>query len=150
VARRLTSTLHTESFNPQKEIHTMAKLSIGFGVVLILLGIGGFMATGKLYPTALIATWFVLALAVAGSLALTQNVKRRKLWMHTAAGLGVLGFLGAAIRAIIVIVEAHGALTQVQAIAVWDQMVMALICLAFVLLCLYSFIAARRSGKIAA
>ena len=90
----------------------MAKLSIGFGVVLILLGIGGFMATGKLYPTALIPTWFGLALAVAGSLALTQNVKRRKLWMHTAAGLGVLGFLGAAIRAIIVIVEAHGALTQ--------------------------------------
>ena len=129
----------------------MAKLSIGFGVVLILLGIGGFVATGKMYPTALIPTWFGLALAVSGLLAHTQNEKRRMLWMHTAAGLGVLGFLGAAIRAIIVIVEAHGApLAVTTAIAVWDQMVMALICLAFVLLCLYSFIAARRSGKIAA
>lgn len=130
----------------------MAKLTIGFGLVLIMLGIWGFVATGgaSAHSSTLFPTWFGLALAVAGSLALTQNVKRRKLWMHTAAGLGVLGFLGAAIRAIIVIVEAHGALTQVQAIAVWDQMVMALICLAFVLLCLYSFIAARRSGKIAA
>ena len=53
----------------------MAKLSIGFGVVLILLGIWGFVATGNMYPTALIPTWFGFTLAVSGVLARTADEK---------------------------------------------------------------------------
>jgi hypothetical protein len=124
----------------------MAKLSMGFGAILILLGVWGYLATGSVYPTALIPSWFGLALSVCGVLARAADGKRRMLWMHTAAGLGLLGFLGGAIRAIIVLARAHGALTVAEAIAVWDQMMMALICLAFVLLCMRSFIAARRAG----
>ena len=127
----------------------MAKLSIGFGVVLILLGIWGFVATGSTHHTALIPTWFGLALAVSGVLARTADEKRRMLWMHTAAGLGLLGFLSATVRAIIVLVKAHGA-PLAYPIAVEDQVAMAVICLVFVLLCVRSFIAVRRSRKIAA
>jgi fucose 4-O-acetylase-like acetyltransferase len=123
----------------------MAKLSIGFGVVLILLGMGGFMATGNMYPTALIPTWFGLAMAVSGLLANTREEKRRMLWMHVAAALGLLGCLSAAIRAIIVLVQAHGVpLTGTVSVAVWDQVAMAAVCLLFVLLCVRSFIAARK------
>jgi hypothetical protein len=129
----------------QKEDRNMAKLSIGTGVVLILLGVWGFMATGNMYPTALIPTWFGLALAVSGLLANTEDAKRRMLWMHVAAALGVLGFLGSATRAIIVLMRAHGVLAVTEAFAVWDQLVMALICLALVLLCVYSFTAARKA-----
>ena len=127
----------------------MAKLSIGFGVVLILLGIWGFVATGNMYPTALIPTWFGFTLSVSGVLARTADEKRRMLWMHTAAGLGLLGFLSATVRAIIVLVKAHGA-PLAYPIAVEDQVAMAVICLVYVLLCVRSFIAVRRSRKIAA
>jgi hypothetical protein len=128
----------------------MAKLSMGFGAILILLGVWGYLATGSIYPTALIPTWFGLALAVCGVLARAADTKRRMLWMHTAAGLGLLGFLGGSIRAIVVLVSAHGALTVTEAVAVWDQMMMALLCLAFLLLCVRSFIAVRRAGVDAA
>jgi fucose 4-O-acetylase-like acetyltransferase len=129
----------------------MAKLTICFGVVLIVLGVWGFVATGSAHPTALIPTWFGLALAVAGVLARTEDAKQRMLWMHVAVTVGLLGFLGAAARAITEVVKAHGApLTDPIAVAVKYQAAMAAICLVFVLLCVRSFIAARRSGKIAA
>jgi hypothetical protein len=127
----------------------MAKLTIGFGVVLILLGIWGFVATGSAHPTALFPTWFGLALTVCGLLARNEDEKRRMLWMHAAVVLGLVGFIGAGTRAISVYIHAHGA-PLAHPIAVADQLAMALICLVFVLLCVRSFIAVRRTGKLAA
>jgi hypothetical protein len=127
----------------------MAKLSIGFGVVLILLGIWGFVATGSTHHTSLIPTWFGLALAVSGLLALSEDEKRRMLWMHVAVTVGLVGFLGAGFRAISEVVKAHGA-PLAHPVAVEDQAAMAAICLVFVLLCVRSFIAVRRSRKLAA
>ena len=127
----------------------MAKLSTGFGVVLILLGIWGFVATGSAHPTALFPTWFGLALAVSGLLARSEDEKRRMLWMHVAVTVGLVGFLGAGFRAISEVVKAHGA-PLAHPVAVEDQAAMAAICLVFVLLCVRSFIAVRRSRKLAA
>jgi fucose 4-O-acetylase-like acetyltransferase len=127
----------------------MAKLTIGFGVVLILLGIWGFVATGSAHPTALLPTWFGLALTVCGLLARSEDEKRRMLWMHAAAVLGLVGFIGAGTRALSVYIHAHGA-PLAYPIAVADQLAMALICLVFVLLCVRSFIAVRRTRKIVA
>jgi fucose 4-O-acetylase-like acetyltransferase len=127
----------------------MAKLTIGFGVVLILLGIWGFVATGSAHPTALLPTWFGLALAVCGLLARSEDEKRRMLWMHAAAVLGLVGFLGAGAKALPVYIHAHGA-PLAYPIAVADQLAMALICLVFVLLCVRSFIAVRRTRKLVA
>jgi ABC-type lipoprotein release transport system permease subunit len=128
----------------------MAKLTIGFGVVLILLGAWGFIGTGSTHPTALIPAYFGLVLGIAGALAITENAKRRMLWMHVAVTVGLLGFLGAGARAIVELVKAHGApLADAVAVAVRFQLAMAVICLVFVLLCVRSFIAARRGGKLA-
>jgi hypothetical protein len=126
----------------------MAKLTIGFGVVLIALGAWGFIATGSIYHTALIPTWFGLALAVAGALANTEDAKRRMIWMHVAVTVGLLGFLGSGIRAIAEIVKAHGE-PLAHPVAVEDQVAMAAICVVYVGLCVRSFIAARR-GRVAA
>jgi hypothetical protein len=68
------------------------------------------------------------------------------LWMHAAAVLGLVGFIGAGTRALSVYIHAHGA-PLAYPIAVADQLAMALICLVFVLLCVRSFIAVRRTGK---
>jgi hypothetical protein len=125
----------------------MAKLTIGFGVVLVLLGAWGFIGTGSTHPTALIPAYFGLVLAWAGVLANSEDAKRRMLWMHVAVTAGLLGFLGAGARAIVEVVKAHGA-PLADAVAVRFQIAMAVICLVFVGLCVRSFIAARRGGKL--
>jgi hypothetical protein len=128
----------------------MAKLTIAIGVVLMVLGGWGFFGTGSAHPTALIPAYFGLALVIAGALAITENAKRRMLWMHIAVTVGLLGFLGAGSQAVMEVVKAHGtSLTDTARIAVGDQTAMAAICLVYVLLCVRSFIAARRSGKLA-
>lgn len=128
----------------------MAKLTIWVGVVLIGLGAWGFFGTGSAHPTALIPTWFGLALAVSGALAISPNEGRRKLWMHVAVTIGLLGFLGAGSRAVVELVKAHGGpFSREMAVATMDQLAMAVICLGFVGLCVRSFIAARRGGKLA-
>jgi hypothetical protein len=128
----------------------MAKLTVGFGVVLILLGAWGFIGTGSAHPTALIPAYFGLGIAWAGMLANSEDAKRRMLWMHIAVTLGLLGFLGAGSRAVVELVKVHGAaLTDTAVVAVRFQVAMAVVCLVFVGLCVRSFIAARRSGKLA-
>src|SRR5277367_3489395 len=72
----------------------MAKLTIVFGLVLILLGIFGFVVTGHHAPTALIPAIVGLILAILGFLANTEDAKKRMLYMHIAVTIGLLGFLG--------------------------------------------------------
>ena len=127
----------------------MAKLTIGFGVVLILLGAWGFISTGSEHPTALIPAYFGLALAISGMLASGDDAKKRMLWMHIAVTAGLLGFLGSGAMAIVETVKAHGGPLAHPA-AVESQVAMAVICLVFVGLCVRSFIAARRGGKLEA
>ena len=127
----------------------MAKVTIGFGIVLILLGAIGFFGTGSTHPTALIPAYWGIALTVCGILANSPSDKRRMLVMHIAVTVGLLGFLGSGIMAILETVKAHGGPLAHPA-AVESQAAMAVICLIYVALCVRSFIAARRSRKLAA
>lgn len=129
----------------------MAKLTIWFGVALILLGAWGFFGTGSEHPTALIPAYFGLALAVSGALANSPDAKKRMLWMHVAVTFGLLGFLGSASRAGVEFRHASGAgLTHDATVAVSAQIAMAALCLIYVVLCVRSFIAARRDRKLEA
>jgi hypothetical protein len=121
----------------------MAKLTVVFGVLLLLLGAGCFIGTGSAYPTALIPLWFGLVLCVAGVLANTEDSKKRMIWMHIAVTVGLVGFIGAASRAILVYVRAHGE-PLAHPIAIEEQIAMAGLCAIYVGLCVRSFIAARR------
>ena len=121
----------------------MAKFSIGFGVVLLVLGSIGFVATGSAHPTALIPAWFGLALVVLGLLARTEDARKRMLWMHIAVTVGLVGFLFPGVMAVTAYVKAHGG-ELARPAATEEQAVMAVICLVFVAMCIRSFIAARR------
>ena len=121
----------------------MAKMTIGFGNVLIVLGLIGFVATGHSHPTALIPTWFGLALIVLGVLARTEDARKRMLWMHIAVTVGLVGFLFPGVMAVMAYVKAHGS-APARPAATEEQAAMAVICLVFVALCVRSFIAARR------
>ena len=121
----------------------MAKLTIGFGLLLILLGIVGFFMTGGSHPTALIPVWFGIVLGVCGALARTEDARRRMLWMHIAVTIGLVGFLFPGIMAIKEWASAHGAALAHPA-AVGEQGAMAIICFLFVIMCVRSFVVARR------
>jgi hypothetical protein len=121
----------------------MAKLTIVFGTLLVLVGIAGFVVTGSAHPTALIPAAFGLLLALFGALANTENPKKRMLWMHIAVTIGLLGFLFTIPGVIDVLRMVQGIAVKRPA-AAQEQAVMWVLCGVFVALCVRSFIAARR------
>jgi hypothetical protein len=126
----------------------MAKLTLVFAALMVVLGVAGFVGTGSAHPTALIPAWFGLALGLFGFLAISPDEKRRKLFMHINVTIGLLGFLGGAIEALRGYLHATSAGLTPDLIALASKLIMAVLMLVYVLLCVRSFIAARRSGKV--
>ena len=133
----------------------MANITVAFGALLILLGVGTFVSTGATMEqvTALIPAFFGLALGVLGLLARHDHL--RKHVMHAAVLLALLGTIFPAVRAIpkvpTLIETGHVEVTKEDGskkdmkVAVIAQLVMAGLCAAFTALCVKSFIDARRA-----
>ncbi|MEE9130826.1 MAG: hypothetical protein V3T84_12465 [Phycisphaerales bacterium] len=121
----------------------MAKVTIGLGFVLIALGLGGYFGTGRESLTALIPAFFGLPLLLLGLVALKERM--RTIAMIIAVVIGLLGFAGtvSGLMKLPVLLKG-GQLDRPAAVAV--QAAMAMVCLVFVLLCVRSFIKARRAG----
>jgi hypothetical protein len=117
-------------------------------VLLIALGLAGYLGTGSQHATALIPTWFGVALGLFGLLAMSPSESRRKLFMHINVTIGLLGFIGGAAEAIRGYVHAKSAGLEPNEIALASKATMAGLMLIYVILCVRSFIAARRSGKV--
>jgi hypothetical protein len=120
----------------------MPTTTIVTGVLLIVLGLFGFIGTGSEHYTALIPAGFGIALAICGFLA--KAPERKKLFMHIAVTLGLLGFLGT-VMGIVKVVRMAAGETIARPEAAESQAVMAFISLIFVALCVNSFIKARRA-----
>lgn len=125
----------------------MAKVTLVFAVLLAILGLVSYFGTGSQHPTALIPTWFGLALGIFGFLAISPNEKRRMLFMHINVTIGLLGFLGAAGRALQAYGHARSQGIEPDRIALEAQGAMAFLLLIYVLLCVKSFMDARRSRE---
>ncbi len=126
----------------------MAKLTLVFAVLLVALGLIGYLGTGSLHPTALIPAWIGLALGLGGFLAISPNEGRRKLFMHINVTIGLLGFLGGTVEAIRGYVHAKSMGLEPDQIALASKVTLDVLLLVYVILCVRSFIAARRSGKV--
>jgi hypothetical protein len=122
----------------------MAKLTIGFGILLVLLGIIGFIETGSTHPTALIPAAIGLLFVLFGAMANTENPKKRMLWMHVSVTVALLVFLGMIPAAVDTIRLSRGVSFPHPA-AVVEKGALALFCLIYVLFCVRSFISARRA-----
>jgi fucose 4-O-acetylase-like acetyltransferase len=122
----------------------MAKLTIAFGVLLILLGVIGFVYTGSAHPTALIPSGIGLLFVLFGVMANTEDSKKRMLWMHISVTVALLTFLGM-IPAAIDTVKLSRGVEYPHPAAVVEKGALALFSLLYVLFCVRSFIAARRS-----
>jgi hypothetical protein len=118
----------------------MPSTAIWFGRILVLIGIVGY-AWGYFNPplsyTSLIPAGFGVVLMLLGHLSVMVDSMRKHL-MHVAVIFGLLGFL-AALGGLF-----RKGLPETLSAGVVSQIAMALACLAFVVLCVRSFIAARR------
>jgi hypothetical protein len=129
-------------------------VTVVFGLLLIALGLWGrfggdwglwaplgLPAPEHLSGTALIPAYFGAAFVVLGLLALKESFLKHA--MHAAALLGVIGFLAAGGR-LLTTVYAKG---TVQGVAGVSTATMTGLCAVFVLLCVNSFIQARRRRR---
>jgi hypothetical protein len=122
----------------------MAKLTLGFGILLILLGIAGFVSTGSTHPTSLIPSGIGLLFVLFGVMANTEDSKKRMLWMHISVTVALLVFLGMIPAALDTLRLARGVVFP-HPIAVEEKGALALLSLLYVLFCVRSFISARRA-----
>jgi hypothetical protein len=119
----------------------MAKLTIILANILILMGLGGYIASDMVSITALIPAFIGIPMEILGLLALEES--RRKHAMHGAVLLALIGFLGSAPGLLKL-----GALLAGEAerpLAVEMQTAMALLTAGYIALCVRSFIAARKA-----
>ena len=111
---------------------------------MILLGIAGYgygLYAGNASLTALIPAAFGVVIMVCGHAAQIAEGARKHL-MHVAVTVGLLGFIIPAVR----LAGKIGELTL--SAAVVSQLLMIVLCLTFVVLCVRSFINARRAGTV--
>jgi hypothetical protein len=123
----------------------MAKLTLVFAVLLVALGLIGYVGSGSQHPTALIPAWFGIALGIGGLLAISPKESRRKLFMHINVTIGLLGFIGGLVEGI----RGYGKPAVVGSSflisAETSKLLLAALMFIYVLLCVRSFILARRT-----
>lgn len=122
----------------------MARNTIFFAALLIVLGVGAYLVTGMQSWTALIPAIAGALLLVCGLIGLDPN--KRKHAMHAAVLLAVLGFAGGAPGVIKLLKWAAGGVEPARPAAVWVQTLMSAVLLPYIVMCVKSFIDARR-GK---
>jgi O-antigen/teichoic acid export membrane protein len=119
----------------------LANTTIGFGIVLIVLGLGGYFGSDRASLTALIPAAFGLLLVIFGALA--RDEKRRKMAMHIAVTVGLLGFLGTVSGLLKLPALLSGGVVERPG-AVASKSIMAVLMAIYVGMCVKSFIDARR------
>ena len=125
----------------------MPIVTIALGGILILLGVGGYVASGMASATALIPAGFGVLLGVCGVLARKEALLKHA--MHGAAVLALLGFIGTISGVIEVVSMAVGAEVQRPQASI-AKAIMAVLMLVFLVLCIRSFRAARLAREAAA
>jgi len=121
----------------------MAKISIIFSIILIILGLVSYFIISSESITALIPAFLGIPVLVLGIIAL--NEKYLKHSIHAVAVLMLLGF-GGTVGGLIKLFRMLGGESFERPSAITIQAIMALLCLVFLVLAVKSFIDARR-GK---
>ena len=116
--------------------------TIVYGTLLIVLGVVGYFMSGMVSITALIPAFLGIIILVSGVLA--QKESRRKLFMHTALVLGLIGFIGT-VGALPSLITMIGGEEVTRPGAVIGKSVTAILSLIFLIIGVKSFIDARRN-----
>ncbi len=121
----------------------MPKLTFGLGMLLTLLGLAGYVASGGVSWTALIPAFVGLPIAVLGAVALKAGARARTHTVRAAFTLALLGLLGSAsgVPGALRLLTGGEVARPGAAVA---KAIMALLCLVFVALSIRPLLAARR------
>lgn len=122
----------------------MAKLTIVYGVIFILMGLISYFGISSESITALIPAFFGIPMLLLGWIGL--NEKYLKHTMHGAAILILLGFFGT-IGGLIKFFKMLGGIQPERPAAVTVQAIMALFCIVFLIFAIKSFIDARKNRE---
>ena len=112
----------------------MPKISLVVGILLVVQGVGFYVGTSSRSITALIPAFVGLPILVLGIVALKESARKHA--MHVAAVMAMLGFLAAVGR-----MASVGLSISAAGISV---LIMALLTGVFLVLCIKSFVDARR------
>ena len=123
----------------------MAKFSIVFGMILIILGLISYFGISSESVTALIPAFLGVIVLILGFLAL--NEKYLKHSMHAVAVLMLLGFAGTVSGLIKFFRMISGEVFE-RPSAITVQAIMAVICLIFLIFAIKSFIDVRRNRSV--
>ena len=107
----------------------MAALTACFGLLLVVLGLGGYFGTRRVSKTALIPAFIGLPILILGLVALSETATRPAIIAATI--VAILGFCGAA-RGLPKLVKMLTGATVERPIAAVMQSVMAFLCLGYV------------------
>ena len=110
---------------------------------MIVLGISGYFGTGQASPTALIPSFFGVAMLILGLLALRDRLRKHAI--YSIAALSLLGFLGTA-RGVANYFVMLGGDDVERPAAVPFQAAMAVLCAVLIGLSIRFFVKARRPG----
>ncbi len=122
----------------------MSKKTRIFGILLIILGIAGYIASGAASLTALIPAIFGVVFLLLGIIG--EKESRRMIAMHVAQLLALLGIIGS-FTGILNVISWLGGNQEVNMFAASVQALMALLCIGYLVIGIKSFIDARRSPK---
>ncbi|NJP07541.1 MAG: hypothetical protein HC837_18905 [Chloroflexaceae bacterium] len=122
----------------------MVRLSLGFGIGLIALGVLSYIVTGMTSLTALIPSAFGLVIAGLGFAARREAISRYA--HYAAAGVALIGFI-ATVSSIpkAFALAAGGSVERPGATVI--QLLMAITCVVFVVLSIRALVAARRDPE---
>jgi hypothetical protein len=113
------------------------------GLVLVVLGVGGYVASGAASATALIPAVIGAVFVVLGLLGRKETL--RKHVMHVSMVVALLA-IGGTFRGIVALFSWLGGTPPARPMAVVAQAITAVLCLILLIGGIRSFIAARRAG----
>ncbi|HYN09298.1 MAG TPA: hypothetical protein VES67_18085 [Vicinamibacterales bacterium] len=120
----------------------MIGLSLLIGASLIAVGIGGYVLSGMVSPTALIPAVFGVVIVMLGAYGREQT--RRRTAMHLAMGIALVGVLGSITGVFALLSWAAGDRSGGLPLAPLSKTVMATLLVTYLVMGIRSFIAARR------
>jgi hypothetical protein len=123
----------------------MGYLTLALGAFLSLLGLYSYFSTGMEHLTALIPTGFGVVFLLLGWL--SQNPKLRMHIMHGSAALSLIGLVMTGPSALSATGQYFAGAEVYRPDAAFAKFLMAAACLAYLVVCIQSFVEARRERE---